>query len=222
MGLKVVITGATGMVGKAVLLECLESAEVDSVLLVNRSPIGLQHAKLREVLHRDFSDFSAIEAELQGLDACFYCMGVSAFRKSEAEYARFTVDYTQAFLAILKKGSPQAVVIYVSGSGTDNSEKGRVMWARVKGRTENLILNAGFKDAYAFRPGFILPQKGVRSKTRLYQFFYDVLRPFYPLIKRLPSVVTSSELGRAMIRLAQQPQTLKHLENKDIRQAAKG
>ena len=216
MGLKVVITGATGMVGKAVLIECLESEKVEQVLIVNRNPVDMSHPKLKEILHKDFSNFEAVKEQLAGYDACFYCMGVSAFRMSEKDYSRITYDFTMAFAKVFKEVSPNAVFNYVSGTGTDSSEKGRIMWARVKGKLENAIFNLGFKDAYAFRPGAIYPNKGVKSKTKLYDFVYAIFTPLYPLLKRLTPIVESDQLGRAMINSVLYPQTNKFLENKDL------
>lgn len=214
--MKVVITGSTGMVGKAVLLECLASAHVSEVLVINRSPLGITHPKLKEIIHADFSDFSGLERELAGYDACFYCMGVSSFGMSEADYSRITHDFTRAFAEAFLRASPDAVFNYVSGSGTDSSERGRVMWARVKGRTENMILNMGFRDAYAFRPGAIWPVKGVRSKTRLYDVAYRLMRPVYPLLRRLMPIIESDAFGLAMINSVRFPQPKKHLENRDL------
>jgi uncharacterized protein YbjT (DUF2867 family) len=219
--MKVVITGATGMVGKAVLIECIESDRVSEIVLVSRSPIGMTDPKITEVIHDDFSNFDAIQDKLKGLDACFYCMGVSSFRMSETDYTRFTYDYALAFSSVLKQVSPDAVFNYVSGAGSDSTEKGRIMWARVKGRTENMIFNMGFKDAYAFRPGAIYPAKGVKSKVRIYDLAYKLFLPFYPLLKHLMSIVESDQLGQAMINSVLHPQENKFLENNDLVQLAK-
>ncbi|KEI70173.1 NAD-dependent epimerase/dehydratase family protein [Endozoicomonas elysicola] len=214
--MKVVITGSTGMVGKAVLLECLASHRVESVLIINRHPVNIQHPKLKEIIHRDFSDFSSLSDELAGYDACFYCMGISAFRMSEQDYSRITFDFTKAFAETFISASPDSVFIYVSGTGTDSSESGQVMWARVKGRVENRILTMGFKDAYAFRPGAIYPVKGVQSKTRLYNLIYKLMVPLYPLLKHLTPIIESDQLGQAMINVVLHPQDKKHLENKAL------
>ncbi len=158
--MKVIITGSTGMVGKSVLLECLRSNEVEQVLVVNRRSLKMAHPKLKEVLHADFLDLSVIKEELQGYDACFHCMGVSAVGMKEQEYTRLTFDLTAHWVKTLHELNPDMVFNYVSGAGTDSSERGRSMWARVKGKTENMVLRKGFKDAYAFRPGGILVEKG--------------------------------------------------------------
>ncbi len=214
--MKAIITGTTGMVGKAVLLECLESNHVEEVLIINRSPIGMEHPKLKEIIHKDFADISPIKGQLGGYDACFYCMGVSAIGLSEADYTHITYNMTKEFAMTLHQLNPDMVFNYVSGTGTDSSEKGRVMWARVKGKTENLVLNQGFKDAYAFRPGAILPEKGVKSSTFWYQAIYDITRPIFPLFRKFKIAVPSSKLGQAMINSVRFPQELKFLENKDI------
>lgn len=219
--MKVIITGSTGMVGKAVLLECLESNAVESVLVVNRHSIQMDHPKLTEVIHQDFFNIDPIKDDLKGYDACFYCLGVSAVGLSEEKYSQITFSMTEHFAKTLHTLNPDMVFNYVSGTGTDSSEKGRIMWARVKGKTENMIFNQGFKDTYAFRPGFILPEKGVKSRTRLYNFFYIISRPFFPLLKRSKSVTTSSKVGKAMIHSVLYPQNQKILENPDINKLAK-
>lgn len=214
--MKVIITGSTGMVGKGTLIECLESSKVEQVLVINRSPLNLEHKKLIEVLHPDFSDFSSISDKLKGYDACFHCMGVSSIGMNEEQFLKLTYAITDALASTLYKTNPNMVFNYVSGFGTDSSEKGRVMWARVKGKTENRILNIGFKDAYAFRPGIILPEKGVKTKTSWYNAIYAIGKPLFPLFKKMSSVTSSSRLGKAMINTVLYPQRLKHLENADI------
>jgi len=218
--MKVIITGSTGMVGKGVLLECLEDPQVEAVLVVNRQPLDMSHNKLSEVLLPDFTDPAPIEQQLEGFDACFYCMGVSSFRMTEKEYDRITYKMTEAFALILRRLNPDMVFNYVSGMGTDSSEKGRVMWARVKGRTENTVFKMGFKDAYAFRPGIILPEKGIRSRTPLYHTMYVIMKPFYPLMRNMKSVTTSSRVGKAMINSVLYPGEKKILENRDINELA--
>jgi uncharacterized protein YbjT (DUF2867 family) len=214
--MKVIITGSTGMVGKATLIECLETDLVKEVLVINRSPINIQHSKLKEIIHPDFSEFSSIATELEGYDACFHCMGVSALGLNEVIYTQVTYGVTKALADVLYTCNPAMVFNYVSGAGTDSSEQGRLMWARVKGATENYILNLGFKDAYAFRPGGILPEKGVKSKTGWYNAFYVICKPLFPLLKKLNSVTLSSKLGKVMILVVMESQKIKHLENSDI------
>ena len=221
MKIKAIITGTTGMVGRGVLLECLESEHVDSVLVINRESINLNHPKLKEIIHEDFNNLESIKNELKGFNACFYCMGISSIGKKEEEYYSITYQITKYFVNILWEQNPDMVFNYVSGSGTDSTEKGKVMWARVKGKTENMILNKGFKDAYAFRPGAIIPIKGVKSKTGWINTLYLILKPFYPLLIKMKYVTTSSIVGIAMINSILHPQKLKHLENTDINILAK-
>lgn len=214
------ITGSSGMVGRGVLIECLESKDVEKVLVINRSPIGLSHPKLEEILLKDFLQIESIKGKLAGYDACFYCMGISVIGLSEDEYSKITFKTTQAFADVLHSLNPSLVFCYVSGKNTDSTEKGSLMWARVKGKTENMILNKGFKDAYAFRPGVIIPEKGVKSKTKLYNFFYIIMTPFFPLFKLLSSTTTSSRLRQAMIKAMLQPFDKKILESRDINELA--
>jgi len=210
--------GATGMVGQGVLRECLRDTDVRSVLSIGRSTTGQRHPKLRELVHRDFLDFSAIENELSGFDACFFCLGVSSAGMQEADYRRITYDFTMAAARVLARLNPGMTFEYVSGMGTDSSEHGRTMWARVKGKTENDLLRLPFKGAYMFRPGVIVPLDGIQSKTRLYRIFYAVLRPLLPLLRAaFPRYVTTTEqIGRAMIKVARQGAPKSVLENSDI------
>ncbi len=214
MGLKVIITGTTGMVGKGVLLECLEHPEVSEVLIINRSSIGMQHPKLKELIHKDFYNLQPVQEQLQGYDACFFCLGVSSVGMSEEAYTKPTYDLTLHFAETVINAD--MTFIYVSGSGTDSTEKGSIMWARVKGKTENALLKMPFKAAYMFRPGVILPVKGVKSKTPLYNFFYVILRPFFPLMSKMNSVTDSAKVGQAMINVVLHGSDKVHLENKDI------
>jgi uncharacterized protein YbjT (DUF2867 family) len=206
------------MVGQGVLRECLLDDEVESVLTIGRSATGQQHAKLQEIVHKDFWDFSAIEDKLSGYDACFFCLGVSSAGMSEQNYERMTYGITMAAAQTLAKRNPGMTFIYVSGAGTDSSERGRSMWARVKGRTENALLKLPFKAAYMFRPGYIQPLHGIKSKNKMVNAFYAVLGPMYPVWKAiLPKYVTTTEqLGRAMIKVARQGSSKHVLENEDI------
>ncbi|MET0865073.1 MAG: NAD(P)H-binding protein, partial [Nakamurella sp.] len=171
--MKVIIFGATGMVGQAMLAQCLGDAGIGEVVVVGRSPVGRSADKLREILHPDFTDFSALAPDFAGADACFFCLGVSSVRMKEPEYRRITKDITLSAATVLAAAAPQVVFLYISGMGTDSSEHGRVMWARVKGETENALLAMPF-SAYAIRPGFIQAVGGVRSKTPLYAALYRV------------------------------------------------
>lgn len=198
--MKVVVFGATGMVGQGVLRQCLLDDRVESVLVVGRTALGRRHPKLREVNHGDFTDFSAIGEELTGLDACFWCLGISAAGKSEAEYRRVTYDYTLAAARELAARNPGLTFTYVSGEGTDGTGRARSTWARVKGRTENALLAMDLY-AYMFRPNYIHPVHGERSKTPLYRAAYAAVSWLYPVLRRVaPGQVTTTEhLGQAMI-----------------------
>jgi uncharacterized protein YbjT (DUF2867 family) len=199
-----VLFGGTGMVGAGVLLECLEDSRVQSVLAIGRSPTGRTHPKLREILRTDFFNYDSLRSEFASCDACFFCLGVTSVGLNEAEYTRLTYDLTTAAARAMAAVNPNMTFCYVSGVGTDSTERGRTTWARVKGKTENAILALPFKAAFMFRPGFIQPVKGVRSKTAWYQAAYDVLGPISPLLLRLApnQITTTARLGRAMIRVA--------------------
>jgi uncharacterized protein YbjT (DUF2867 family) len=216
--MRVILFGATGMVGQGVLRECLLDPEVSAVLSVGRSVTGQTHAKLRELVHRDFLDFTAIESELRGFDACFFCLGVSSAGMTEQAYRRVTFDMTLAAARTLARLNPAMTFIYVSGAGTDSSESGRTMWARVKGQTENALLRLPFKAAVMFRPGGIAPLHGVTSKTPLYRALYALTRPIWPVLySAFPQLVTTTEqMGRAMLRVAREGAPKPVLETRDI------
>jgi uncharacterized protein YbjT (DUF2867 family) len=218
--MKVILFGATGMVGQGVLRECLLDPQVERVLAVVRAPVERQHDKLRVLVHRDFTDFSAVEGELAGYDACFFCLGVSSVGMSEEAYRKVTYDITLAAARALAARNPGMTFVFVSGGGTDSSERGRSMWARVKGMTENALLAMPFKGRYMFRPGYIQPRHGIVSRTRSYRVIYAILGPFYPLLKALfPKYVTTTEqLGRAMLAVAKRGAGQAVLENRDINQ----
>jgi len=201
--MKVVITGATGMVGKGVLLECLDSREVEEVLSISRRPLDIKNSKLIELIHKDFSDFHNVTFQLQGYDACFHCMGVSAAGMNEMDYSVMTFGYTHELAKTFLKANPGSAFVYVSGQGTDSSEKGRAMWARVKGKTENTLLNMGFKNAYMYRPGVIIPKRGVKPSSKVYQKFMKYASWIFPVAKFLApkSVVDSSQIGQSMIKI---------------------
>ena len=216
----VIITGSTGMVGKSVLLECIEHPSIDKILLINRSALKFDHPKVDEVLLADFSQMHTIKDQLKDYDACFHCMGISSVGKSDEEFIEITFDLTQKLADILYELNENMVFNYVSGTNTDSTEKGKIMWARVKGKTENYILNKGFKDAYMFRPGAIVPEKGIRSSTGWYNVVYVLLKPFFPLMKKNKNITTTTKFGLAMINSLISPIDLKHLENIDINQLA--
>lgn len=208
------------MIGEGVLLECLESDKIGKVLVINRSSINRQHPKLEEVLLKDFTQVGSIKEKLKGYDGCFFCMGTSAVGKSEAEYTQITYATVAAFADVLHEINPQMVFNYVSGQGTDGTKKGSIMWARVKGKTENYVLDKGFKDAYAFRIGVVIPEKGIKSRTNWYQFFYSIMRPFYSLLKKSQHITTTTKVGLAMINTLSKSSTNKLLENKEINEMA--
>ena len=187
----VLITGSTGMIGKGILLECIDDASIETIVLLNRNPIDVKSGKIKEVLLKDFTQIESVKDQLGLIDACFHCMGVSALGLSEEEYSKLTFDVTKALVDICFEINPNMTFNYVSGQGTDSSEKGRQMWARVKGKTENYMLAKGFSKAYAFRPGFIIPERGIRSRTKLYDNIYRVFKPLFPLFKKMKSVTTT-------------------------------
>ena len=216
--MNVLILGATGMVGQGVLRECLLDGGVTRVVTLGRTPVGQSHPKLRDVVHRDLMNLAPVEDQLRDLDACFYCLGASAAGLSEAEYTRINYELTLAVAETLVRLDPDMTFVYVSGTGTDSTERGRTMWARVKGRTENALLRLPFKAAYMLRPGVIIPMHGARSKTRLYRIFYTALAPVLPMLKKLfpRSVITTEQLGRAMLRLARSGYAKHVLEMADL------
>jgi uncharacterized protein YbjT (DUF2867 family) len=199
--MKVLLLGATGMIGQGVLRECLADPGVERVVALGRAPSGAAHPKVRDVVAKDLFDLAPHAAELDGLDACFFCLGTSAAGLSEADYRRVTKDLTLSVARFLVARSPGMAFVYVSGEGTDSTERGRVMWARVKGETENALLALPFRAACMFRPGFIQPLHGIRSRTPLYRAIYAVLSPLFPVLDRLfPDRVTdTARLGRAML-----------------------
>ncbi len=216
--MKAVLYGASGMVGQGVLRECLLDAGVEQILVVGRGGINQEHPKLRNLVLADLSTYAGHETELTGFDACFYCLGVSAAGMTEREYHRVTFDFTLAAAEILVKLNPGMTFIYVSGAGTDSTELGRAMWARVKGKVENALLRLPFKAVYLFRPAGIRPLHGIISKTRAYRVFYTLAWPLLPwLTKAFPSFMTTTErLGRAMLRAAREGAPKAVLESRDI------
>jgi uncharacterized protein YbjT (DUF2867 family) len=216
--MNVMIFGATGMVGQGVLRECLLDSQVTQVLTVGRNATGTRAPKLRELVHANLFDYTGLDHALSGFDACFFCLGVSSVRMSEPDYAHLTYDLTLAAAGTLARLNPQMTFVYVSGAGTDSSEKGRSMWARVKGKTENALLKLPFKAAFMLRPGVIQPLHGIRSKTRLYQTFYSILGPVLSAIRAIaPKYINTTEhIGRAMIKVARDGYPKQALESSDI------
>jgi uncharacterized protein YbjT (DUF2867 family) len=216
--MKVLIFGATGMVGQGVLRECLLAEDVSSVCVVGRTATSLQHAKLTEVIHPDMFDLENIRVQLQGFDACFFCLGISSSGMTEAAYSRITYDLTLSVAGVLAALNPLMTFVYVSGAGTDPGGRGSSMWARVKGRTENALQSLPFKAIFLFRPGLIQPLNGIRSKTPLYQRLLTLTKPILPLLRWLfpRQVLTTEIVGRAMLAVARQGTTKPVLEPWDI------
>jgi len=216
--MRILLFGATGMVGQGVLHECLADGDVTQVLCVGRNPSGRTHPKLHELVVADLYDYSAVEDRLAGFDACFFCLGVSSVGMSEEDYRRVTHDLTLAAARTLARLNPQMTFVYVSGAGTDSTERGSRMWARVKGATENALMRLPFRAAYMFRPGFIQPLHGVRSKTALYRAAYVIAAPVFGLLRRWrpDSVTTSVQVGRAMLAVAKRGALAPLVEMADI------
>jgi uncharacterized protein YbjT (DUF2867 family) len=206
------------MVGQGVLRECLLDLQVRRVLIVVRSSTGYRDEKVRELVLPDVADLLGVEAELAGFDACFFCLGVSSVGMSEERYAEATYGLTLAVARTLSRLNSRMTFVYVSGAGTDSTEHGRSMWARVKGRTENALRRLPFKAAYMFRPAFIVPMHGVRSKTRWYRLLYSVMTPLYPALKALlpNGVSTTEQVGRAMLAVVRNGYPRDVLETRDI------
>lgn len=220
--MKILLFGATGMVGQGVLRECLLDPEVGRVVCVGRTKTGQEHEKVQELITESFTDFSAIEEQLAGFDACFFCLGVSAAGMSEQDYTRITYDFTLAAARALVKKSPDMTFIYVSGTGTDSTEKGRSMWARVKGKTENDLMRLPFRKSFMFRPGYIQPLHGIVSKTKLYRVIYAVMGPMFPLWKAVfpKYMITTEQVGKAMLAVAKRGASKQILENRDLAEIA--
>jgi uncharacterized protein YbjT (DUF2867 family) len=216
--MKVAIFGATGMVGQGVLRECLLANDVEQVLLIGRTRLALEHPKLQQTIHPDLMQAEQGLAQVQGLDACFFCLGVSSAGMSEAQYRAQTYDLTLNIAKALAPHNPGMTFVYVSGAGTDSTEQGRTMWARVKGATENALQRLPFKGVYLFRPGIIQPLHGARSKTKSYRLFYILARPLLPIAKALfpKAVLTTEEVGRAMLNAVRRGYPSAVLETGDI------
>lgn len=217
--IRVIITGATGMVGEGVLHECLLHTDVESVLVINRKACGINHPKLKEIIHADFFDLSTIRNELVGYNACFFCLGVSSIGMREPEYAKLTHTLTMHVADTLSFQNPGMSFCYVSGAGTDSTEKGRIMWARVKGKTENDLMKLPFKGVYNFRPAIIKPTRGLQNTLKLYHYFGWMM----PLVQLVApnSICSLKEVGLAMINVAINAYDKHTLEVKDIKALAK-
>lgn len=220
--MKVVLFGASGMIGQGVLRECLLDPGVESVLSIVRTATVTKHPKLREIVRQDLLKYDDISSDLSGFDACFFCLGVSSVGMKEEDYERITHGITLAAAEVLSRLNPKMVFVYVSGAGTDSSEQGKTMWARVKGRTENALLKLPFAGAYMFRPGIIEPLDGITSKTKGYRMFYAVSKPILPLARAMfpNSVLTTRQIGQAMLNVVRSGAPKRILESTDIRAAA--
>jgi len=218
--MKVILFGGTGMVGQGVLRECIADSDVEQVLLVVRKPAGLSSPKVVELLHQDFFNWTGLEDQFAGFDSCFFCLGVSALGMTEAEYRKTTYDLTLSVAQMLARVGSLKTFVYVSGQGTNAN--GRQMWARVKGATENALIEMPFAQVFCFRPGYIQPMHGVRSKVGWYNGIYAVLSWAYPLLRRVAAgfVTSTEELGRAMTAVARKGYPKRILENADIHIAA--
>jgi uncharacterized protein YbjT (DUF2867 family) len=216
-GLRILLFGASGMVGQGVLRECLRDPEVTEVVTIGRTAIPIDDPKGRNIVHADLLNYSDIENELSDFDACFFCLGVTAAGLSEKEYRRISFDITLCVARVLARLNPEMVFTYVSGAGTDSTGAGRVMWARIKGQTENALLALPF-NGYMMRPGIIQPLDGIRSKTPSYRLFYSVLGPLLPLLRKLlpAHILTTAQMGTAMLNLCKRGYAKRLLETRDI------
>jgi hypothetical protein len=216
---KLILTGATGMVGEGVLHECLQHDEVEQVLVVGRKSCGITHPKLKEIVHANLYDLSSVQDQLKGYSACLFCLGTTSIGKKEPEYYKITYELTMSFANTLNKQNPGLVFCYISGASTDSTEKGRSMWARVKGKTENDLIKIFGRNAYNFRPGIIQPTKGLKNTLS----FYKYLGWLIPVIRLVApkSITALKELGLAMINAATTGYEKQVLEVKDILALAK-
>jgi uncharacterized protein YbjT (DUF2867 family) len=217
--MKVIVTGASGMVGEGVMHECLNHPDIEQVLVIGRKPCGTTHPKLVEIIHKDFFDLSPVADQLKGYDACYFCLGVSSVGMKEPEYTKLTYDLTMHAAELLAKLNPGMTFCYVSGAATDSTEQGKSMWARVKGKTENDLMKLPFKAAYMFRPGYMHPTPGLNNTLRYYKY----ITWMYPLLKLVfpGSVSTLADLGQAMLGVTLKGYEKKILEVKDIKKVAK-
>jgi len=218
--MNVIVFGGTGMIGQGVLRECLLAPDVNRVLTIGRSATGVQNVKLQEIVHGDLWNYERVGEQLRGFDACFFCLGVTSAGMSEADYTRVTYGIAVAAADTLCRLNPAMTFVFVSGAGADSTEQGRLMWARVKGKTENAILRMPFKASFVFRPGVVLPMHGERSRTTAYRVLYAITKPLLPVLKRIMpgQIVTTEQFGRAMLIVARQGAPKRVLESSDINQ----
>ena len=217
----VLITGSTGMVGKSVLYQCIRDNRVKNIVLINRLPLDLKNEKITELIIEDFLNIGELKSKINNCDACYHCMGITSFGQNSDYYYKVTFEMTKVLTDLVYEINPNAVMTYVSGEGTSTKENSNIPWANVKGKTENYILNKGLKDAYMIRLGLLIPENGIKAKTKLYNLFYTLMKPLYPLMKLLPTITTSSKLGLAMINCLYFPLKNKYLDNKKINNLCK-
>ena len=212
----VLITGSTGMVGKSVLHECVSDKRVKNIYLINRLSVNLKSPKISEFIISDFLKVGELKKKIKNCDACFHCMGITSFGQNSEYYYRVTYEMTKAITDLVYSINSNAIMTYVSGEGTSTDENSKIPWANVKGKAENYILNRGLKDAYMIRLGLLIPENGIKAKTKLYNLFYTLMTPLFPIMKLLPTITTSSKLGLAMINSVYYPNSNKYLDNKKI------
>ena len=217
----VLITGSTGMVGKSVLNECIKDDRIGKIYLINRVPVNLKSSKVSEFILDNFLKMGELKNKISHCDACFHCMGITSFGQKSDYYYKVTFEMTKVLTDLVYEINPNSVMTYVSGEGTSKNENSKITWANVKGKAENYILNKGLKDAYMIRLGLLIPENGIKAKTKLYNLFYTLMTPLYPLMKLLPTITTSSKLGLAMINCLYFPLNDKYLDNKKINKLSK-
>lgn len=213
----VLITGATGMVGKGVLLSCLKDTSIEQIILLSRRSVGISNPKIQEIIIEDFANSPSIQGQVGKIDACFHCMGISSIGVSQEEFTLKTFEYTKSLADVCYEVNPKMTFCYVSGTGTSTAENSRSMWANIKGKTENYLIQKGFERVFLFRPGLILPEDGIQSATGWYNTIYKIMRPFYGLLKKSKNVTSTRNIGAAMIAASQHQKPLVvHLENPQI------
>ena len=217
----VLITGSTGMVGKSVLNECINDKRIGKIYLINRVPVNLKSSKVYEFILDDFLKMGELKNKINHCDACFHCMGITSFGQKSDYYYRVTFEMTKLLTDLVYEINPNSLMTYVSGEGTSKNENSKITWANVKGKAENYILNKGLKDAYMIRLGLLIPENGIKAKTKLYNLFYTLMKPLYPLMRLLPTITTSSKLGLAMINCFYFPSKNKYIDNKKINNLCK-
>ncbi len=212
----VVITGSTGMVGKSILDECIKDNRVNKIFLISRTSLGLKNSKIFEFVIDDFLQARELKTKIKSCDACFHCMGITSFGHSKKYYYKVTFEMTKEITDLVYEINPNAIMTYVSGEGTSSKQNSKISWANVKGKAENYILNKGLKDSYMIRLGILIPENGIKPKTKIYNLFYTLITPLFPILKLIPNITTSSKLGKAMINCFYHPSKEKYLDNKKI------